>query len=96
MVDSGASIVALTFEDAQRAGIYIRDSDYTQRVNTANGLARIAPGDARSCQHRRHHGAQRAGSREEPGKLSTSLLGMSFLSRLQRVDMRNGVLVLQE
>ena len=32
----------------------------------------------------------------EPGKLATSLLGMSFLSRLQRVDMRSGVLVLQE
>ena len=43
MVDTGASIVALTFEDAERAGLYIRDRDYTQRVNTANGLARIAP-----------------------------------------------------
>jgi aspartyl protease family protein len=32
----------------------------------------------------------------EPGKLSTSLLGMTFLGRLQRVDMRGGVLVLQE
>jgi aspartyl protease family protein len=32
----------------------------------------------------------------EPGKLSTTLLGMSFLSRLQRVDIRSGTLVLQE
>jgi predicted aspartyl protease len=32
----------------------------------------------------------------EPGRLNVSLLGMSFLSRLQRVDMRRGVLVLQE
>ena len=32
----------------------------------------------------------------EPGSLGTSLLGMSFLSRLQRVDMRGGTLVLQE
>jgi aspartyl protease family protein len=96
MVDSGASIVALSFDDAQRAGLYIRDSDFTQYVNTANGLARIAPvmlgrvsiGDitVRDVQ----------AAVAEPGKLSTSLLGMSFLSRLQRVDMRNGVLVLQE
>ena len=43
MVDTGASIVALSWDDAERAGLYIRDSDYTQRVNTANGLARIAP-----------------------------------------------------
>ena len=27
----------------QRAGVYVRDSDYTQRVSTANGLARVAP-----------------------------------------------------
>lgn len=96
MVNSGASIVALTFDDAQRAGIYIRDSDYTQYVNTANGVARIAPlmldrvgiGDitVRNV----------PAAVSEPGKLTTSLLGMSFLNRLQRVDMRSGVLVLQE
>ena len=32
----------------------------------------------------------------EPGCLATSLLGMSFLGRLQRVEMRAGTLVLQE
>ena len=32
----------------------------------------------------------------ERGKLTTTLLGMSFLSRLDRVDMRSGVLVLQD
>ena len=32
----------------------------------------------------------------EPGKLGQSLLGMTFLGRLQRVDMRAGVLLLQE
>ena len=43
MVDTGASIVALTYEDAERAGVYVRDSDFTQRVRTANGMARVAP-----------------------------------------------------
>ena len=94
MVDTGASIVALTFDDAERAGLYIRDSDYTQRVNTANGLARIAPVmlDRVSIGDITVRNVPAAVS--EPGKLSTSLLGMSFLSRLQRVDMRSGVLVL--
>jgi aspartyl protease family protein len=32
----------------------------------------------------------------EPGKLAQSLLGMTFLGRLQRVDMRGGILILQE
>lgn len=96
MVDSGASIVALSFDDAQRAGLYIRDSDYTQHVNTANGLARIAPVmlDRVSIGDITVRNVQAAVT--EPGKLTTSLLGMSFLSRLQRVDMRAGVLVLQE
>ena len=96
MVDSGASIVALTFEDAERAGIFIRDRDYTHRVNTANGLARIAPVvlDRVSIGGITVRNVQAAVS--EPGKLMTSLLGMSFLSRLQRVDMRSGILVLQE
>jgi aspartyl protease family protein len=96
MVDSGASIVALTFDDAQRAGLFIRDRDYTQRVNTANGVARIAPVmlDRVSIGDITVRNVPAAVG--EPGALSTSLLGMSFLSRLQRVDMRGGILVLQE
>jgi aspartyl protease family protein len=96
MIDSGASIVALTHEDAERAGIYVRDSDYTHRVNTANGIARIAPVtlDRVSIGDVTVRNVPAAVS--EPGKLMTSLLGMSFLSRLQRVDMRSGVLMLQE
>ena len=96
MVDTGASIVALSWEDAERAGLYIRDSDYTQRVNTANGLARIAPVmlDRVSIGDITVRNVPAAVS--EPGRLNVSLLGMSFLSRLQRVDMRSGILVLQE
>ena len=96
LVDSGASIVALTFADARRAGLNIRDSDYTQRVSTANGLARVAPVvlDRVSIGDITVRDVQAAVS--EPGSLATSLLGMSFLSRLQRMDMRAGVLILQE
>ena len=96
MVDTGASIIALTYEDAARAGIQPRESDYTQRVSTANGIARVAPvmldkvaiGDVvvRNV----------AAAIAEPGKLNTTLLGMSFLGRLNRVDMRAGRLILEE
>ena len=96
MVDSGASIVALTYDDAQRAGVYIRDRDYTHRVNTANGQARVAPIvlDRVSIGDITVHNVPAAVS--EPGRLNKSLLGMSFLNRLSRVDMRSGILVLQE
>jgi len=96
LVDSGASIVALTYDDAQRAGVYVRDSDYTQRVSTANGLARVAPIvlDRISIGDITVRNVPAAVT--ERGSLATSLLGMSFLRRLQRVDMRSGTLVLQE
>lgn len=96
MVDTGASIVALTWEDAERAGIFVRDRDFTHRVSTANGVARVAPvtldrisiGDitVRNVQ----------GVVSERGALSVTLLGMSFLSRLERVDMRSGTLILED
>jgi aspartyl protease family protein len=96
MIDSGASIVALTWDDAERAGLYVRDADFTQRVSTANGTARVAPVmlDRVSIGDITVRNVPAAVS--ERGNLATSLLGMSFLSRLQRVDMRSGVLVLQE
>ena len=96
LVDTGATMVALTYDDARKLGLSVRDSDFTHRVSTANGFGRVAPvtidrisiGDitVRNVQ----------GAVMEQGKLGTTLLGMSFLGRLQRVDMRAGTLVLQE
>ena len=43
MVDTGASMVALSYEDAAARRPLLRDSDFTQRVSTANGMARVAP-----------------------------------------------------
>lgn len=96
MVDTGASIVALTYEDARAIGVYVRDSDFTHRVSTANGFARIAPVtiDRISIGDITVRGV--SGAVMEQGKLGTTLLGMSFLSRLQRVDIRSGMLVLHE
>ena len=96
VVDTGASHVALTAEDARQAGIFIRDSDYTHRVNTANGQARVAPIVLDRVSIGSITVRNVPASVSEPGKLGTSLLGMSFLGRLQRVEMRPGLLVLQE
>jgi aspartyl protease family protein len=96
LVDSGASVVALTDDDARRAGVLVRSSDYTQRVSTANGFARVAP----VVLDRISIGAITVrnvpAAVTQPGSLATSLLGMTFLARLQRVDIRSGTLLLQE
>lgn len=96
LVDTGASIVALTFEDAERAGIYARPQDFTHRVNTANGQARIAPVtiDQISIGGITVRNVKAAVS--ERGKLTQSLLGMTFLGRLARAEMRRSELILEE
>jgi aspartyl protease family protein len=95
LVDTGASMVALTWEDAERAGIYVKDSDFTHRAQTANGSSRIAPvvidrisiGDITVRNVK--------GAVAERGRLFKTLLGMSFLGRTSW-SMKSGVLVLDE
>jgi aspartyl protease family protein len=96
MVDTGASMVALTYEDAERAGIYLRQGDFTQAVSTANGVAHFAPVTLDRVAVGDILVRDVPAAVAEPGRLRTSLLGMSFLKRLSRFDMRAGVLVLQE
>ena len=97
MVDTGASFVALTYEDAERAGIFVSSSDFTHRSQTANGVAKFAPVrlDRVSIGDITVRNVEAAVM--ERGKLQTSLLGMSFLGKLTRTEMRKGgLLVLQE
>jgi aspartyl protease family protein len=96
MVDTGASIVALTYEDARAIGVAPRPSEFTHQVSTANGTARVAPVllDRVQIGNVMVRGVQAAVIEE--GKLQTTLLGNSFLSKLSRYEMRNGVLVMEE
>jgi len=96
MVDTGASIVALTYDDARSAGIHVRDSDYTHRVKTANGVARVAMVTLDSVSLEDIVVRDVRAAVAEPGKLTTTLLGMSFLGQLRRTQMSRGVLVLEE
>ena len=96
MVDTGASLVALTYEDAKSVGLFLKASDFTSVAQTANGSTRVAPvtisrisiGDITVRNVPAVVSARGASER--------TLLGMSFLKRLTRVEMRAGMLVLQE
>ena len=96
MVDTGATLVALTYEDAERAGLYLKSSDFTQGVRTANGTAKVAPVTLASITIGDITVRNVKGAVAEQGKLHKTLLGMSFLGRLSRVEMRANSLVLHE
>ncbi len=96
LVDTGASFVALTYQDAQKLGISVSPADFTQRVNTANGTARIAPIVLDSIGLGNIVLRNVSAAVSEPGRLGTTLLGMTFIGRLTRTEMRNGLLILQE
>jgi aspartyl protease family protein len=89
-------MVALSYEDTERAGIYLSDSDFTRAVSTANGVARVAPVTLSRVTIGDITVRNVPAAVAEPGRLKTSLLGMSFLSKLSRFDMRSGRLVMQE
>lgn len=96
MVDTGATMIALTYEDAERAGLFLKSSDFTQAVTTANGVARVAPVTLDRVSIGDITVRNVPAAVAERGRLKTSLLGMTFLSCLSRFDMRSGILVLQE
>ena len=93
MADTGASIVALTYEDARRAGLSPGRLDFNARVSTPNGIAKVAPVLSRvrvgSITVRNVQAAV-----AEEGALDVNLLGMSFLGCLESFNMRGNELIL--
>lgn len=96
LVDTGASMVALTYEDAESIGLRLRPSDFTDRVSTANGTAAVAPVMLDRVSIGRVTVRNVRAAVCERGRLEKTLLGMSFLSRLARVGISQGRLVLVE
>lgn len=96
MVDTGATIVAMSYEDAERAGIFLSPANFTHRVNTANGIARVAPVTLDRVRLGSIEVRDVRAAVAEQGRLNGTLLGMSFLGRLSRLEMREGVLILQD
>jgi aspartyl protease family protein len=96
IIDTGASFVALTNEDANELGIRPAASEFTLQMQTANGVALAA---------RAWLPRVRVGSVEvhdvqaivmAPGASQESLLGMSFLSRLRHFGVSNGKMQLEQ
>ncbi|SFB39617.1 aspartyl protease family protein [Rhizobium sp. NFR07] len=96
LVDTGASSVVLSFDDAAAIGIDPETLAYTIPVMTANGRAMAAPVRLDEITigsiSRRNVRAMVS----EEGRLDESLLGMSFLSTLSSLQMQTDELRLRD
>jgi len=93
LVDTGATVVVLTPADAQRLGFDERALTYDREVSTANGKTVAATvtlssvGIGQSTVHNVDALVLKDG-------LTTSLLGMSYLGRLSRIEATPSSLIL--
>lgn len=92
LVDTGASVIALTPGDARAAGLDPAGLVFSGHVQTANGPARVAPVTLREVR------IGQLSIYDVPAAvlehLDVSLLGMSLLNRLQGYEMRDGKLTI--
>ncbi len=96
IVDTGASAVALSYDDALRIGIDPARLNFTRTILTANGRAMAAPARLREVAIGPILRTDVEGLVVEEGKLDQSLLGMSFLSTLQSLQMQSDELRLRD
>jgi aspartyl protease family protein len=95
MVDTGATTVSLTKEDARRIGVNPSPAEFTISASTANGIVYVAPVLLREVAIGDISVHDVIAVVHPQNKLAHSLLGMSFLSKLSRVEIGGGRLVLQ-
>ncbi|MDQ0421398.1 aspartyl protease family protein [Peteryoungia aggregata LMG 23059] len=96
LIDTGASSVALRFEDAVRIGIDPADLRFTRTVLTANGRASAAPLRIPELRLGPIVRTDIEAVVLEEGRLDQSLLGMSFLSTLSSLQMQTDELRLRD
>ncbi len=93
MVDTGATHVVLTMQDAERIGYDLDQLTFDQPASTANGIVfsaevefdTVAIGPI---------SVQNIDGYVNQGELDVSLLGMSFLNQLSGYEVRGGLLTL--
>jgi aspartyl protease family protein len=94
-LDTGASSVVLTQEAAKAAGLPLEMLAYTVNVDTANGRGRAAPVTLERLAIGGIVERSVPALIAQPGQLHTSLLGMSFLNRLQSWEVRGDQLLMR-
>lgn len=94
LVDTGATFVALSPDDAAAASLSLQTLAFTEVTSTANGETHVARTTLRSVRlGQLEVGDVSAVVMERP--MAISLLGMSFLSRVDGYSIRDGILTIE-
>jgi aspartyl protease family protein len=93
MVDTGASAVVLSPKDADRLGLHLRHDDYSEVANTPGGSVRIAPVTLREVRIDQLV-LYDVEAFVNQHAMSESLLGMTFLRRLDGFEVADDELIL--
>ena len=96
LVDTGASVVALSWEDAEAANLKPNTLVFDVPVSTANGTAKAGKVTLRRVDVAGVTVRDVEGLVMPKGAMTGTLLGMSFLSRLESFKVEDGVLTLRD
>jgi len=96
LIDTGATLVAMSYEDADKAGLHPFSLDFTVPVSTANGVVKAAQATLKRVEVDNIVVYDVKALVLPKGAFNGTLLGMSFLSRLSSFGIRDGVLTLEE
>ncbi len=95
MVDTGASVVALNFRDAQRMGLKPETLDYRWTIHTAGGETMGASVLIDSIKINQVH-IRNVEAMVLRTDMDQSLLGMSFLNKLYSYEFRGDRLIIRQ
>lgn len=94
MVDTGATLIALSYETAEEIGLNIQPQDFSHAARTANGIAKVAHVRLDEVTIGDITVTDVDAIVVEEGKLDINLLGMNFLSKLKRFEVSGRKLLL--
>ncbi|MHA3978568.1 retropepsin-like aspartic protease family protein [Halovulum sp. GXIMD14794] len=95
LIDTGATDIVLTRQDAARAGFNVTDLNFLGRAQTANGTVRTASVTLDSLVFAGREDRNVRASVNE-GELGVSLLGMAYLNRFDRIEIQGERMLLVE
>lgn len=93
MIDTGASDLALTIQDAKKLNLNLAALKFTKTYSTANGLSKAAYVELDNLQLGESN-FRKVGAHVGTGGLDISLLGMSVLDRFKSFRIERDTLIL--